>query len=117
MTSRKAEIAQRPGVRAPRLVPLEEAACYVGHSDDSFEAEVASGTFPQPFPFAKSRRRAWDVKALEAALDRAAGLQGASDDSEERKRAWQERQREWEGGFADRIRGRAEMLRRRPAMG
>jgi predicted DNA-binding transcriptional regulator AlpA len=77
--------------RPARLLARCEAAAYVGLSPTAFDAEVNAGTFPAPFPLKQTRRNLWDVKALDATLDRAAGLQGANDDREARKRAWETR--------------------------
>ena len=75
----------------------------------AFEAEVAAGTFPGPFPLRKVRRRLWDLAALDAALDRKAG----ADDREARKLAWQAAVKERDEGFAERSNARAIMLRRK----
>lgn len=60
-----------------RLLTLEEAAAYVGLSANTFMQEVRAGTFPGPFPLTETRRRLWDVRALDAAIDRAAPAQDA----------------------------------------
>jgi predicted DNA-binding transcriptional regulator AlpA len=73
-----------------RLLDRKAAAAYVGLSTTNFDVEVAAGTFPQPFPLALTRRRLWDVRALDAAIDRAMGIQAKADNRAERKRAWQE---------------------------
>jgi predicted DNA-binding transcriptional regulator AlpA len=100
----------------PRLLDRKAAAAYVGLSSTTFDVEVAAGTFPQPFPLAHTRRRLWDVRALDAAMDRASGIQTKADDWEARKRAWQEgresrlKQRTW---TAREARERAERDERR----
>lgn len=78
-------------MEAARLLAIEDAAAYVGLSPNTFMAEVRAGTFPGPFPLTRTRRRLWDVKALDAAMDRAMGAKVRDDDWEASKRAWQER--------------------------
>ena len=51
----------------PRGVPLDEAAHYWGLSPNSFMAEVKAGRAPPPLHF--GRRRIWDKRALDEALD------------------------------------------------
>jgi predicted DNA-binding transcriptional regulator AlpA len=75
----------------PRLLDREQAAGYVGLSPNAFDREVRAGTFPAPFPLTKIRRRLWDVRALDAALDRAMGIVAKTDDRESRKAAWRQR--------------------------
>jgi predicted DNA-binding transcriptional regulator AlpA len=75
----------------PRLLDREDAANYVGLSPNAFDQEVRAGTFPAPFPLTKIRRRLWDVKALDDALDRARGIKAKDDDWESRKAAWRAR--------------------------
>lgn len=75
---------------AARLVDRESAAAYVGLSPNTFDQEVRAGTFPGPFPLTKTRRRLWDVRALDAALDRAMGIKTGADDRAARKAAWQQ---------------------------
>ena len=75
MTARKAEARQRlmaEGVR-PRAVALSEAAAYVGLCPEMFRREVAAGRLPPPLPIG-GRRRLWDVRRLDAALDALSGL-------------------------------------------
>lgn len=75
----------------PRLLDIEAAAAYVGLSTNAFESEVRAGTFPQPYPLTRTRRRLWDIRALDAVMDRATGVVTAANDREARKRAWNER--------------------------
>jgi predicted DNA-binding transcriptional regulator AlpA len=75
----------------PRLLSQEEAAAYVGLSPNAFWQEVRAGTFPAPFPLTKIRRRLWDVKALDDAVDRARGIVAKANDREARKAAWRQR--------------------------
>jgi hypothetical protein len=60
-----------PSGVTPRLLSREAAARYVGLSPGAFAAEVEAGTFPAPFLLKMTRRRLWDVRALDAAVDRA----------------------------------------------
>jgi hypothetical protein len=64
---------QLPTGITPRLLSREAAARYVGLSTGAFAAEVAAGTFPEPFLLKRTRRHLWDVRALDAALDRKGG--------------------------------------------
>jgi len=64
----------------------EEAAAYVGLSTSSFDSQVVAGVFPPPFRLRAVRRRLWDVRAIDAAIDE----RGAISDMHERERAWQE---------------------------
>lgn len=72
----------------PRLLPRDKAAAYVGLSPNTFDRQVAAGTFPAPFPLTGLRRRLWDVRALDAAIDRVMGIK--ADDRATRKAAWQQ---------------------------
>ncbi len=54
-------------VYLPRGLPLEEAAHYVGLSPNTFTEGVKSRRLPEPLRF--GRRRIWDKKALDQALD------------------------------------------------
>lgn len=56
----------------PRGLDAASAAAYVGLSKTAFLREVAARTMPGPLPLA-SRRRIWDIAALNAALDRLTG--------------------------------------------
>lgn len=52
-----------------RLMSRDQAAAYVGISPTQFDEEVAAGTFPGPFPLARTRRVLWDRVALDRAID------------------------------------------------
>ena len=65
-------------VYLPRGLPLEEAAHYWGLCPNSFMAEVKADRAPKPLHF--GRRRIWDKKALDLALDRLSKL---TDDNKE----------------------------------
>ena len=56
----------------PRGLPLDEAAHYWGLSPNSFIEAVKDGKAPKPLEF--GRRRIWDKKALDAALDQLSGM-------------------------------------------
>jgi hypothetical protein len=71
-----AELVKR-GVR-PRLLDLELAAAYVDLSPVAFLNGVADDRYPQPIQ--DGRRQHWDVRALDAAVDRRSGLATSSGD-------------------------------------
>jgi predicted DNA-binding transcriptional regulator AlpA len=75
----------------PRLLSRKEAALYVGLSPGAFDAEVAAGTFPTAFQLKRTRRLLWDIRALDATMDKAAGLSGAANDIDARDRVWEAR--------------------------
>jgi len=60
----------------PRILDLELAAAYVGLSSQAFLDAVEAGTYPGPL--ADGRRRQWDRKALDAAVDRRSKLSSSS---------------------------------------
>lgn len=64
----------------PRLLDLELAAAYVGLSADAFLEAVSKGRYPKPLP--DGRRRQWDVKAIDIAIDRRSKLVSQSRPSE-----------------------------------
>jgi predicted DNA-binding transcriptional regulator AlpA len=74
-----------PDRMMPRLLSRKEAALYVGLSPGAFDVEVAVGTFPSPFLLKRTRRRLWDIRALDATMDKAAGLSGANNVRQARK--------------------------------
>ena len=61
-------------IRAPAGLSRWEAAAYVGVSPVAFDALVASGLMPPPLPLG-IRRRVWNVRALDFALDTLAGIE------------------------------------------
>jgi predicted DNA-binding transcriptional regulator AlpA len=73
-----------------RLLSREQAAFYVGLSPNAFEQEVAAGTFPAPAQLGRVRRRLWDLKAIDAVLDKAMGIHPKAGDRERREREWSE---------------------------
>lgn len=54
---------------APRLLTREQAAAYLSVSPNTFDEMVKDTRMPRP-KLLSSRRRAWDVRALDAAIDR-----------------------------------------------
>ena len=61
--------AALPPTLAPRLVSREAAAAYVCVSPNTFDEMVRQGRMPRP-RLLGGKRRAWDVRALDAAVDR-----------------------------------------------
>jgi predicted DNA-binding transcriptional regulator AlpA len=57
-----------PPSLAPRLIGREAAAAYVCVSPTTFDELVSEGRMPRPRLLGK-RRRAWDVRALDLAID------------------------------------------------
>jgi predicted DNA-binding transcriptional regulator AlpA len=57
-----------PPALAPRLISREAAAAYVNVSPTTFDAMVKAGTMPKPRRLS-GRRKAWDVRTLDAAVD------------------------------------------------
>jgi predicted DNA-binding transcriptional regulator AlpA len=57
-----------PPTLAPRLIGREAAAAYVSVSPTTFDEMVRDGTMPKPRRLS-GRRKAWDVRALDAAVD------------------------------------------------
>ncbi len=57
-----------PPTLAPRLIGREAAAAFVNVSPTTFDEMVKDGTMPKPRRL-KGRRKAWDVRSLDAAVD------------------------------------------------
>jgi len=53
---------------APRLISREAAAAYVNVSPTTFDEMVKDGTMPKPKRLS-GRRKAWDVRTLDVAVD------------------------------------------------
>jgi predicted DNA-binding transcriptional regulator AlpA len=66
-----------PANLQPRLINREAAAAYVSVSPTTFDQMVKDGTMPQP-KIIHGRRLGWDVRELDAAIDR---LPKVSEDS------------------------------------
>jgi hypothetical protein len=56
---------------APRLLPKKKAAAYCSLSPSGFDDWRRKGLLPDPIPGTNR----WDIRALDAALDRLSGLQ------------------------------------------
>jgi predicted DNA-binding transcriptional regulator AlpA len=67
-----------PPTLAPRLIGREAAAAYVNVSPTTFDEMVRDGRMPRPKRLG-GRRKAWDVRALDAAVD---GLEDCSNDND-----------------------------------
>jgi predicted DNA-binding transcriptional regulator AlpA len=61
------QLALPPTLR-PRLIGREASAAYVDVSPTTFDEMVLDGRMPRP-KLLGGRRRAWDVRALDAAVD------------------------------------------------
>ena len=57
-----------PRTLAPRLISREAAAAYVSVSPTTFDEMVKDGRMPKPKRLS-GRRKAWDVRALDTAVD------------------------------------------------
>jgi predicted DNA-binding transcriptional regulator AlpA len=57
-----------PPTLAPRLINREAAAAYVNLSPNTFDEMVKAGKMPRPKQLT-DRRKAWDVRALDIAVD------------------------------------------------
>jgi predicted DNA-binding transcriptional regulator AlpA len=57
-----------PPTLAPRLISREAAAAYVCVSPNTFDDMVKDGRMPKPKRLS-GRRKAWDVRALDIAID------------------------------------------------
>lgn len=58
-----------PTTLAPRLIGRDAAAEYISVSPTTFDLMMKDGRMPRP-KLLRGRRRAWDVRALDAAIDR-----------------------------------------------
>ena len=61
--------APLPPTLPPRLISRDAAAAYVGVSHNTFDKMIADGLMPRPRQLTE-RRIAWDVRQLDAAIDR-----------------------------------------------
>jgi len=61
--------AALPPTLAPRLIGRDDAAAYVGVSPNTFDKMIADELMPKPRQLTE-RRLAWDVRQLDAAIDR-----------------------------------------------
>jgi predicted DNA-binding transcriptional regulator AlpA len=58
-----------PPTLAPRLINREAAAAYVGVSPNTFDAMIDKGLMPKPRILPGCRRKVWDVRELDIAVD------------------------------------------------
>ena len=58
-----------PPSLAPRLINREAAAAYVGVSANTFDDMAEKGLMPKPRILPGYRRKAWDVRELDIAVD------------------------------------------------
>jgi excisionase family DNA binding protein len=58
-----------PPMLPPRLISREAAAAYVSVSPTTFDEMIRDGRMPRP-KILGGRRRAWDVRALDLAVDK-----------------------------------------------
>lgn len=56
-----------PANLPPRLLDRKASAAYVGLSASKFDQLVGDGRMPKPKKI--DRRRAWDIRALDSAID------------------------------------------------
>ena len=73
-----------PPTLAPRLIAREAAAAYVSVSPGTFDEMVADGRMPRPRRLS-NRRKAWDVRLLDAAVD---NLPVDGEDASARDETW-----------------------------
>ena len=72
--------ATLPPTLPPRLISRDAAAAYVGVSPNTFDKMIADGLMPNPRQLTE-RRLAWDVRQLDAAIDRLPVDGGADTDT------------------------------------
>jgi excisionase family DNA binding protein len=68
-----------PPTLAPRLLSREQAAAYVGVSPNTFDEMVKAGKMPQP-KIIWGKRKGWDVRELDRAVDNLPTAGTAPDD-------------------------------------
>jgi predicted DNA-binding transcriptional regulator AlpA len=71
-----------PPTLAPRLIGRDAAGAYISVCPNTFDEMVKDGRMPKP-KILGGRRIAWDVRELDAAIDRlpSNGDRGAADDT------------------------------------
>jgi len=69
-----------PPSLAPRLVTRTVAAAYLGVAPATFDEMVKDGRMPNPKRLG-GRRKAWDVRALDAAIDDLPSADNDNDDT------------------------------------
>jgi predicted DNA-binding transcriptional regulator AlpA len=70
-----------PPTLAPRLVTRTAAAAYLGVAPTTFDQMVKDGRMPKPKRLS-GRRKAWDVRALDAAIDDLPNADNDNDDDD-----------------------------------
>jgi predicted DNA-binding transcriptional regulator AlpA len=70
-----------PPTLAPRLINREAAAAYVNVAASTFDTMVKDGTMPKPKRLI-GRRKAWDVRALDAAIDNLPNVDNDNNDND-----------------------------------
>ncbi|MGA8696282.1 MAG: hypothetical protein WB689_21055 [Xanthobacteraceae bacterium] len=70
-----------PPTLAPRLINREVAAAYVSVSPTKFDEMVMSGSMPKPKRLI-GRRKAWDVRELDAAVDNLSDADNDNNDND-----------------------------------
>jgi predicted DNA-binding transcriptional regulator AlpA len=68
-----------PPTLAPRLISRDVAAAYLSVSPTKFDEMVRNGSLPKPKRLS-GRRKAWDVRALDAAIDNLRSADNNNDD-------------------------------------
>jgi predicted DNA-binding transcriptional regulator AlpA len=70
-----------PPTLPPRLINRDAAAAYVDLSPTTFDQMVKDGRMPRPKRLV-GRRKAWDVRALDAAVDMLINVDNDNDDND-----------------------------------
>ena len=76
-----------PPTLPPRLISRDAAAAYVGVSPNTFDKMIADGLMPNPRRLTE-RRLAWDVRQLDAAIDRLPVDGDADTDTDTTDHSW-----------------------------
>jgi len=61
-----------------RCLDRKAAAAYVDLSPNAFDKAVQLGELPEPIAFVGIKRHLWDIKAIDAVIDRKSGVGGSS---------------------------------------
>ena len=77
--------AALPPTLAPRLIGRDAAAAYACVSPNTFDVMIVAGTMPKA-KVVCGRRRAWDVRELDVAIDRLP--HDGEDDASETDESW-----------------------------
>lgn len=76
-----------PSTHAPRLICREDAAAYASVSPNTFDRLVVDGLMPAPLRLT-GRRIAWDLRQLDAAIDRMSIDGDAENDPDATDHSW-----------------------------